>query len=102
MLNNYNKIYNDVVTKIAELHNATIELRKKLTKKSAQEARQITVDLHDLLVELRKENMSVQRSILAEYKAGKSAYKEQARLRKEAVKEQRRLKKEKKCQLKKN
>jgi hypothetical protein len=102
MLNKYDKLYNDVISKFTELHNANIELKKKLTKKSAREAREITVGLCDLLVELRKENMSVQRAIIAEYKAGKSAYKEQARLRKEALKEQRRLKKEKKCQLKKN
>lgn len=76
MLNKYNKLYQDLIDKFAELHNAHMELSKKKTKnnfnrirKAIAAVKEHTDPLRKCVMDLQREEKAYQRQLWLDRKA---------------------------------
>jgi len=61
MLNNYNKLYTELIDRFAELHNANVRFKEKMNYRNAKKLRLSCVDFEEHVDLLKKEILAIQR-----------------------------------------
>ena len=92
MLNNYNKIYEEMLAAFAELHNGHIHLKERTSNTSALEVKKALQKIKATTMALRNEVLVVQRQYNIERETKRIEYKEQMRSEKEREAQRKKLK----------
>jgi hypothetical protein len=92
MLNNYNKIYEEMLAAFAELHNGHIHLKERTSNTSALEVKKALQKIKATTMALRNEVLVVQRQYNVELENKRVEYKEQMRSEKEREAQRKKLK----------
>jgi len=61
MLNNYNKLYTELLDRFAELHNSHVRFKEKMNYRNAKKLRLSCVDFEEHVDLLKKEILAIQR-----------------------------------------
>jgi hypothetical protein len=61
MLNNYNKLYEELIEKFVKLHNANITCKQKMNYKNAKDLRLTFSDFQEHVDVLRREIFAIQK-----------------------------------------
>jgi hypothetical protein len=92
MLNNYNKIYEEMLAAFAELHNGHIHLKERTSNTSALEVKKALQKIKATTMSLRNEVLVVQRQYNVEREDKRKEYKELRRSEKEREAQRKKLK----------
>lgn len=92
MLNNYNKVYDEMMAAFAELHNGHIHFKERVSNTSALEVKKALQKIKATTMSLRNEVVLAQRQYNVELADKRLEYKEQRRSDKEREAQRKKLK----------